>query len=211
MKKAIAMMLGIALVAAVAKKILAVDNQDVTVVMSIQSIDLTVDGASLLPVAAKAGQYKIIPGHVVVANTGNVNEDFSLRITSVTGIVGSTWNVVEVSTPGTNEVQLHAIFAMYKANPTISTNSFSGADDYLATGTYRTSSANNFWCQTCSSFDVGFSTAQDDTAGGGYNVGINGFFNNQRVLYLRFGAGQNPAGNKNTATINILATETPGQ
>src|SRR5258708_487327 len=106
MKKVMAMIIGIALVAAVAKKILAVDNQSVTVVMSIQSTGITVDGTSLLPVSAKGGAYKIIPGHVVVSNTGNVNEDFSMVITSVTGVVGSTWNVVEIATPAANEVQL---------------------------------------------------------------------------------------------------------
>ena len=157
MKKVMAMMIGIALVAVVAKKTLAVDNQDVVVVMSIQSVGITVDGANLLPVSASPQHYRVASGGVVVSNTGNINEDFSLRITSVAPVSPSTttWNVVENSTPSVREMQLHAIFAMYKAVPTISTTSFNESDDYLSTSSVRRlSSANNYWCQTCSSFEL---------------------------------------------------------
>jgi hypothetical protein len=194
-------MMGIALTAVVAKKAFTTDNVSVDVVMSIQSVAIEMDKV-ILPVASNPLTKKLISGRCVVKNTGNVNEDFSLTIASRTAVGSSTWSVV-TTTPGANEFQLRAIFAEYKAVPTLTIPMFEETNDSLSTGSYVAASGSNYWCETCPSGDVGFSSNS-----AGNNVGVSGLADNQRHLYFRFYPGTQTTGTT-TAWVSVLATATP--
>lgn len=193
MKKIIAI-LAIGLIFAVPTKSHATPTTNIDVVMTIQSLDITIFGSTFVVVGAALGDSRVSP-RITVRNNGSTNEDYLIRVTSASG----GWTLV-TSTPGANEYRLSALFHQFDALPSTGTYEFQ-ANDVLS-GSYQTASNSVF-----------FNEGETHTTANikGFNVPVfNGDFSNERNVFFRFDApSSNTTDTAATSHISLSAALTP--
>ena len=182
-----------------ASSLQAADNTTVDVVMSIQSVDVTLlNGATTFTVATAVAAKKIVPPEPAnLRNTGNFFQDYQVKAEKIADTGGWTQNNLTDGSPvGVNEYRLRGIWAVFGA--TITVNSFE-TDDVI-TGTSQTSSATRFFSAAGTQANVGTTAAN-----GGFNIPALG----ERSLSLLFESGAATTTGSSAARITITGIATP--
>ena len=199
MKKVIGIVIGIALVPLVRLSVFGADNATVDVVMSIQALGVEAIKVHY-PVSASTGTSKIVNGRSVFKNTGNVNEDFSIRIASTTG----SWTPFTGSSAvPANQYRLRVIWAAHFADTSSLTTADFDTNDILGTSS-QLSSDTVFFKDASDPTRVGIPSVT-----GGSKVPVFGVGDNERHLFFRFDAGADGTTGSATAFVNVSATATP--
>ena len=163
--------------------ILAAASLAVDVVMSIVTLQIQIDPCCQnLNVSVNLTD-NFVRDRVIVKNTGNVNQDYALKVTSTTG---SGWTLVTGS-PGTNEYRLSALW--HEWSPIPATTEFQSND--VLTSSDQTSSDSVFFNEVSETHSV-FGTK-------GYLVPPD----NERNLFIWI---QGPSGGSGSLTAHLGLT-----